>query len=60
MTASPQTLDQDAKVAFAVQRMDLGGYRHIPIVDDEDRLVGTISVRDILAYLTEKMGRATE
>src|SRR5262245_12996902 len=26
MTASPQTLDTNAKIAFAVQRMDLGGY----------------------------------
>lgn len=55
MTPNPQTLDLSAKVAFAVQRMDQGGYRHVPIVDEQQRAVGVISVRDILRYLTERM-----
>ncbi len=55
MTPSPQTLQMDAKIAFAVQRMDLGEYRHLPIVDREGQLSGIISVRDILEYLTERM-----
>ena len=37
MTPNPQTLRLDAKIAFAVQRMDLGGFRHIPIVSAEQR-----------------------
>jgi CBS domain-containing protein len=37
MTSNPQTLDTTAKIAFAVQRMDLGGYRHVPIVDAQGR-----------------------
>ena len=55
MTAHPDTLQADAKVAFAVQRMDVGGYRHIPIVDRAGALTGVISVRDILDYLREKL-----
>ena len=58
MTAAPQTLEADSKVAFAVQRMDLGSYRHVPIVDDQGRPVGIVSVRDILRYLADKMGAA--
>lgn len=58
MTASPQTLDLTAKIAFAVQRMDLGGYRHVPIVEGGGKLSGIISVRDILRYLTDKMSEA--
>jgi CBS domain-containing protein len=53
MTANPQTLDTKAKIAFAVQRMDLGGFRHVPVVDEDGRVSGVISVRDILRYLTE-------
>jgi CBS domain-containing protein len=53
MTPKPQTLVADAKIAFAVQRMDLGGYRHLPIVDEQGSLVGIISARDILRHLTE-------
>ncbi|GIW95777.1 MAG: hypothetical protein KatS3mg110_3818 [Pirellulaceae bacterium] len=56
MTPNPQTLDLKAKVAFAVQRMDQGGYRHVPVVDDQQRPIGVISVRDILRYLTERLG----
>ena len=55
MTPNPQTLAPDAKIAFAIQRMDQGGYRHLPIVDAKGTPVGVISVRDILAYLTGTM-----
>ncbi|MEX0978419.1 MAG: CBS domain-containing protein [Pirellulales bacterium] len=57
MTPNPQTLVADAKIAFAVQRMDVGGYRHLPIVDDRGELVGIISARDILRHLTEALAR---
>lgn len=55
MTKNPRVLDPQAKVAFVVQRMDLGGYRHVPIVEENGNLCGIVSVRDILRYLTEKL-----
>jgi CBS domain-containing protein len=55
MTPDPQTLESSAKLAFAVQRMDVGGYRHVPVVDKEGNATGVSSVRDILKYLTAKM-----
>ena len=58
MTADPETLQDTAKIAFAVQRMDLGGYRHLPIVSGDDQLQGIISVRAILKYLTDRMASA--
>ncbi len=60
MTAPPETLEPDAKVVFAVQRMDVGGFRHIPIVDEDGELAGIVSVRDILRYLADKMGAGQE
>ncbi len=57
MTPNPQTLVADAKIAFAVQRMDLGGYRHLPIVGEQGAVVGIISARDILRHLTDTMAR---
>jgi CBS domain-containing protein len=57
MTPGAQTLVADAKIAFAVQRMDLGGYRHLPIVDGQGDLLGIISARDILRHLTDSMAR---
>ncbi len=55
MTSDPQSLDLDAKVAFALHRMSVGHYRHVPVIDAEGRPSAIISVRDVLRYLTEKM-----
>ena len=54
MTPNPQCLCADDRIAFAVHRMDLGGYRHVPITDGEGRPVGIVSVRDILGYLADR------
>ncbi len=54
MTCSPDTLTMDNKVIFAVHKMALGGYRHVPIVSGDD-LVGIVSIRDILRYTSEKL-----
>jgi CBS domain-containing protein len=56
MTVDPATLKARDKIAFALHRMNVGGFRHLPILDDDDRLVGVISIRDILTYLTERIG----
>jgi CBS domain-containing protein len=55
MTSKVESLPSSAKIAFAVHRMDLGGYRHIPMVDDQGQAIGIFSVRDILTYLTRKL-----
>ena len=55
MTAKVESLPPTAKIAFAVHRMDLGGYRHIPVTNAAGEPTGIFSVRDILAYLTRKL-----
>lgn len=52
MTPAPETLSEDDTLAYAVNKMALGGYRHIPILRD-DRPVGVISIRDVLRYLSK-------
>jgi len=51
MTPEPETLREDDSVACAVNRMHLGGYRHLPIVDEQGAPVGVISVRDVIDEL---------
>jgi CBS domain-containing protein len=55
MTSKVESLPPTAKIAFAVHRMDHGGYRHVPVVNDKGETVGIFSVRDILSYLTKKL-----
>ena len=54
MTESPGTLEMHDKIAFAIHKMAVGGYRHVPIMA-EGRPTGIISIRDILRYTTEKL-----
>lgn len=51
MTASPETLRPTDSIAFALNLMSMGGYRHIPLVDKAGAPVGTVSVKDIVGYL---------
>ena len=55
MTSKVESLPSSAKIAFAVHRMNNGGYRHVPVVNEQGQTVGIFSVRDILSYLTKKL-----
>ena len=66
MTKNPETLTTKDKMAFALNKMHVGGYRHIPIVDG-NKLTGIIStgplspaelyfsptIRDIADFIVE-------
>ena len=54
MTSDPVTLETNDKIAYALHKMNMGGYRHVPILFD-GKLAGVISIRDILRYLTERI-----
>ncbi len=55
MTSAPITLEAKDKIAFALHKMHVGGYRHLPIMT-KGKLTGVISIRDILSYLSERIG----
>jgi CBS domain-containing protein len=57
MTSDPVTLETNDKIAFALHKMNIGGYRHVPILFN-GTLAGVISIRDILRYLTERIAAA--
>jgi CBS domain-containing protein len=51
MTTGVETLGIDDNVGFALNRMILGGFRHIPVTDDSGRAVGVLSQREIVAFV---------
>jgi len=55
MTAGPETIEADAPIAYALHKMDIGGYRHLPVMSGGGRVTGIISVRDIMRYITEDL-----
>lgn len=53
LTADPVTVHPKDSVQTAVRRMQAGGYRHLPVVDDAGRPVGVLSARRVVHYLVE-------
>jgi CBS domain-containing protein len=46
MTAEPDTIGPQHSVDEAIRRMDEFGYRHLPVVE-QDQVLGVVSIRDL-------------
>ena len=55
MTRDPVVLRHDETIAVAINKMAVGGFRHIPIVDD-GRPTGVVTARDVFRHLVESLG----
>jgi len=53
MTRNPETLRPDDRIVWALNLMHMGGYRHVPLVDEQNHPVGVISVKDIVEYIID-------
>ncbi len=53
MTPDPETLPPYASVAFALNKMSVDGFRHIPIVNGDGQAIGVLSIKDIVNLVVE-------
>jgi len=53
MKPSPEALRLDDSIAYAMNIMSVGGYRHVPIVDEQRKPVSILSVKDVISYIVE-------
>jgi len=51
MTPRPATLNLDDGIPFALNRMIIGGFRHIPVVDAAGVPLAVISLREVVAFI---------
>ncbi len=51
MTPNPEALSASQRVAYAVHCMSVAGYRTVPLVDEEGRPVGVVTVSDVIRWL---------
>lgn len=51
MTTKPETVRATDTLAYALHKMDVGGYRHLPVVND-GKPIGILSVRDLIRHMT--------
>lgn len=54
MTHTPETVYPETAIEDALRRMRVGAFRRVPVVDDDGRLVGLLSLDDILELLAEE------
>ena len=62
MTRKVITIDKDADIAQAQEKMSKHRFRHLPVVDEDNRLIGIVTDRDIRSampsrYLPEEGGK---
>jgi len=58
MTADPETLTMDEELAWVLNLMAVGGFRHVPIVDASGKPVAVISMQRIVERLVECFPKA--
>jgi CBS domain-containing protein len=53
MTPDPEAVMFHDTLAVALNKMTVGGFRHVPLVDNQHRPVGVVSVKDIVHIIVE-------
>ena len=53
MSRAPESLSPDDRISYALNKMSAGGFRRIPLVDDSGRLVGVVTMRNVVDYLVD-------
>jgi CBS domain-containing protein len=57
MTPEPECLTPEDGIAYALNKMAVGGFRHIPLVDARGQPRGIVAMRDIVEYLVDLFPR---
>ena len=58
MTADPVVAHADEGLAVLLRRMHEGGFRHLPLLDASDRVLGTISMKRVVGFLADQFAEA--
>lgn len=51
MTPDPETLHPEDLLIFVMNKMHVGGFRHVPIVDEHNRPLHVVGIRDVVAFV---------
>ena len=53
MTRNPGYVKPEDPIAFAVNKMAMGGYRHVPVIRGDGTPVSILLIKDVLRYLSQ-------
>jgi CBS domain-containing protein len=54
MTPEPKTVSEAAPIEWALSLMRTGSFRRLPVVDSTGKLVGLVTLDDILMLISEE------
>lgn len=54
MTPHPMVIHADDSLSEALRKMIAGHRRHLPVVDERARVLGMLSIRDVLTFVAER------
>ena len=54
MTADPQFLSSEDTVSVAMERMTEKRARHLPVLGDDNKIIGLVSIGDVTRFLLEE------
>ena len=55
MTTPVRTVTEQVSVHASLELMHRGGFRHLPLVDSAGKVIGMLSVRDLLRHRIEEL-----
>jgi CBS domain-containing protein len=53
MTSDPHTLSADASLLEAMQAMESGHYRNVPLVEQDGTVIGLLRQQDVIEFIAE-------
>ncbi len=54
MTPNPEFVRADAPIAYVVNKMAMGGFRHVPVLAQDGAPLSIILIKDVLGYLSRR------
>lgn len=54
MTPNPEFVKPDDPIAFVVNKMAMGGFRHVPVINEDGTPLSIILIKDVLEYLAQR------
>lgn len=54
MTRNPEYVTENAQIAYVVNRMAMGGCRHVPVLASDGTPYSIVIIKDVLSFLSRK------
>lgn len=54
MTPNPEYVRGEDPIAYVVNKMAMGGYRHVPVLREDGTPLSIVTIQDVLSYLARR------